>query len=100
MKVQGVNLNSANVRYNNANEETRVYDIEANASIQGQEVGGVDGGIVKKNGIVVANFSAWGNSVNPNFQGLDVNEMCAVLVAINDFVLSVKKAVSEKVIEL
>lgn len=100
MEVQGIELNSANVRYNNANDEARVYDIESNVSIQGQNVNGFDGGIVKKGETVVASFNAWGGNVNPSFQNLEVSVMCDVLVAINDYIASVKETVATKVIEL
>lgn len=100
MKVQGIELNSANVRYNNANDEARVYDIESNVSIQGQNVNGFDGGIVKMGETVVASFNAWGGNVSPSFQNLEVTEMCAVLMAINDYIASVKETVATKVIEL
>ena len=99
MKVQGIALNSANVRYNNANDEARVYDIESNVSIQGQSVNGVDGGVVKKDETVVASFNAWGTNVSPSFQGLEATEMCAVLMDINDYIASVKESVATKVIE-
>ena len=100
MKVQGIELNSANVRYNNANDEARVYDIESNVSIQGQNVNGFDGGIVKMGETVVTSFNAWGGNVSPSFQGLEVTEMCAVLMAINEYIASVKESVATKVIEL
>lgn len=90
MNVQGVALNSANVRYDNANEETRVYDIESNVNIQISNVNGFDSGIVKENGVQVATFSVWGNNLNPSFINLDVTKMCDVLMAINDFTESVK----------
>ena len=99
MNVQSIALNSANVRYNNANDEKRVYDIESNVNIQGKNVNGVEGGIVKKNDVQVATFTMWGTNLNPSFQGIEATEMCAVLMAINDFIVSVKDNVESKVIE-
>lgn len=100
MNVQSVTLNSANVRYNNGNEESRVYDIESNVNIQGQSVNGFDGGVVKKDGVQMATFTAWGNNLNPSFQNMEATEMCNVLMAINEFMAAVKSSVSTKTIEL
>ena len=94
MEVQSIALNSANVRYNNANDEKRVYDIESNVNIQGQNVNGFESGVIKKENVQVATFSMWGENLNPSFQGLSATEMCAVLMAINDFIESVKVKVS------
>lgn len=98
MKVQGVSVNSANVHYNNSSEESRVYDIEANVAVQGTKVNSFDNGVVKKNGITMATFSAWSAKVNPTFQGIDTTEKCAVMVAIDEFIASVKEAVTTQVI--
>lgn len=100
MKVQGVSINSANVRYNNASDDSRVYEIEANVATQGNAVSGIDGGVVKKNGITVATFSAWGSKVNSTFQGLSKSEACEVSNTIYDFIGSVKESVSVQVIDL
>lgn len=100
MSVQKVLLNSANVRYNNANDEERVYDIEANANIHGNKVNGFEGGVVKKDGNVIATFTIWGNNFNPSFKQIAVKEMCSVLVAIDEFVVSVMEEVASKEIEL
>lgn len=93
MEVQSIALNSANVRYNNANDEARVFDIEANVNIQGGNVNGFEGGIVKENGLQVATFTMWGTNLNPSFQGMEASKMCEVLMAINEFIASVKENV-------
>lgn len=90
MNVQSVALNSANVRYNNANEESRLYNIESNVAIQDKTVNNFENGIVKRNDVVLATFTMWGTNLNPSFQGLNASEMCEVLMAINDFIESVK----------
>ena len=100
MEVQSIALNSANVRYNNANDEKRVYDIESNVNIQGQNVNGFESGVIKKDNIQVATFSMWGENLNPSFQGLSATEMCAVLMAINDFIESVKANVAASPINI
>lgn len=100
MEVQSIALNSANVRYNNANDEKRVYDIEANVNIQGQNVNGFESGVIKKENVQVATFSMWGTNLNPSFQGLEPTEMCAVLMAINEFISSVKQDVENSVINI
>lgn len=100
MEVQSIALNSANVRYNNANDEARVFDIESNVNIQGGNVNGFEGGIVKEDGLQVATFTMWGTNLNPSFQNLDASKMCEVLMAINEFIASVKENVATKAIEL
>ena len=100
MEVQSIALNSANVRYNNANDEKRVYDIEANVNIQGQNVYGFESGVIKKEDVQIATFSMWGENLNPSFQGLSATEMCAVLMAINEFIDSVKQNVETSPIQI
>ena len=100
MEVQSIALNSANVRYNNANDEKRVYDIEANVNIQGQNVYGFESGVIKKENVQVATFSMWGDNLNPSFQGLEPNERCSVLMAINDFIASVEQNVETSPIQI
>lgn len=100
MAVQSIALNSANVRYNNANDEKRVYDIEANVNIQGQNVNGFESGVIKKDNIQVATFSMWGTNLNPSFQGLEPAEMCEVLMAINEFITSVRQDIETNPINI
>lgn len=100
MEVQSIALNSANVRYNNANDEKRVYDIEANVNIQGQNVYGFESGVIKKENVQVATFSMWGEDLNPSFKGLSGTERCAVLMAINDFIASVEQNVETSPIQI
>ena len=98
MKVQGVSINSANVRYNNASDDSRVYDIEANVRIvDSTRVQSVDGGFVKKDGKAVCTFSTYSEGqMNTNLQNVsDVMEMCAILQAINTFVLGVIEEVKK-----
>ena len=94
-KVQSVALNSANVRYNNAVDAEKVYDIETNVNIQGTNVTSFDGGVVKKSTVIVASFSMYGdNRLNINFQNIeDSAEMCSILNAINEFIKNVEQDV-------
>ena len=97
MEVQSIALNSANVRYNNANDEKRVYDIEANVNIQALNVYGFESGVIN---VQVATFSMWGEDLNPSFKGLSGTERCAVLMAINDFIESVEVNVAASSINI
>lgn len=99
-KVQSVTLNSANVRYNNAVDESRTFDIESNVNIQNGNANSFDGGVVKQNDVVLATFSMWGTNLNPSFQNLEASEMCEVLMAINDFIAAVKENVLTATIDL
>lgn len=91
-KVQSIALNSANVRYNNAIDAEKIYDIETNVNIQGTNVISFDGGVVKKSTIIVASFSMYGDHrLNINFQNVDdTTEMCSILNAINEFINNVE----------
>ena len=101
MKVDFTKLNSANVSADNKVDESRVYDIEARVNIQGQSANSIDSGVVKKGDVEVATFSSWGeSSLSPNFTGVEATEMCAILMAINEFIADVKTKVSETTIEI
>lgn len=100
MEVQSIALNSANVRYNNANDEARVFDIESNVNIQSQNANSFDGGMVKRDEVLVATFNMWGTNLNPSFQNLEASEMCDVLMAINDFIAAVKENILTTTIDV
>lgn len=92
--VQKVKTNSSNELFNNLNDESRVYDIEANVNVADNNVNNVDGGNVKKNGFQVANFSWWGeNHLNIVYQGVNVEERNAINVAVDAFINEVKESV-------
>ena len=55
---------------------------------------------IKKEDVQIATFSMWGDNLNPSFQGLEPNEMCSVLMAINDFIASVKQNVETSPIQI
>lgn len=91
-KIDFIKLNSANVSCDNSVDTERVYDIKANANIQGEGLASMDAGVVKKDDVQVATFHMWGDNFNPSFNNVtDVMEMCAILTAITTFVADVKK---------
>lgn len=93
--VQKVKVNSSNELYNNANDEARVYDIEANINIAEGVMNNVDSGVVKKNGVRVANFNWWDeNRLNITYQGVDVAERNDINVAVDTFVKEVKNEIN------
>ena len=99
-KVTYKTLNSANVRVDNSVDSERVYNISANASIDGMgsgstnNVNGIDSGDVRRkdDDVMVASFSHYGN-LNINFQVVDVAEMCAIINAVNAFITDLKAKV-------
>lgn len=94
--VQKVKVNSSNERYNNLNDEQRVYDIESNVNIANDEVNSVDSGSVKKGGMTVAQFNWWGeNHLNITYQGVDVTERNDVNIAVDAFINEVKESVKQ-----
>ena len=83
MKVNAVKLNSANVKYDNSVDTERVYDIESNVNFQENRIISFDGGVVKKDEVVKATFSKYGNNqLNVTFNNASVEDMCAALSAI------------------
>lgn len=99
-KVTYKTLNSANVRVDNSVDSERVYNISANASIDGMgsestnNVNGIDGGDVRRktDDVTVASFSHYG-SLNINFQDVDGTEMCAIINTVNAFITDLKAKV-------
>lgn len=91
-KINAVKLNSANVKYDNSVDTERVYDIEANTNLNGSKVVSMDGGAVRKETILVASFSMYGDHhLNINFQNVsDTTEMCSILNAINEFIKNIE----------
>ena len=95
-KVDFTKLNSANVSVDNSVDESRTYEISARANLNERNLTSVDGGVVIKDGVQVATFSMWSNSLTPSFQGVaDVMEMCAILTAITTFIADVKSEIND-----
>lgn len=100
-KVKALNLNSANVKYDNSVDETRVYDISANVNIDNSNVRNYDAGVVLKDGVQVANFSKWSDSNQSlNFQTGDVLTMCEIISAVNTFYNDVAEEIATNGIQL
>lgn len=94
-KVKALNLNSANVKYDNSVDTEKVYDISANVNIDNGSIRSYDAGVVLKEGMQVANFSKWGeNSQSMSFQVSDVTEMCNIIAAVNTFYTDVETEVA------
>ena len=100
-KIDFTKLNSANVSCDNSVDTERVYDIKANANLQGDNLSSMDSGVVMKNDVQVATFSMWGENFNPSFNNVtDVMEMCAILTAITTFIANVKSELNNNPIEI
>ena len=97
-KIKFEKLNEAVVKTNNSVDTERVYDVESNVRILGEnKVQSFDGGLVKKGDNIVCTFSKYAEGqLNTNFQNVgDVMEMCTILQAINTFVLGVVEEVAK-----
>lgn len=97
-KIKFEKLNEAVVKTNNSVDTERVYDVESNVRTLGADkVQSFDGGLVKKDGNIVCTFSKHAaGQLNANFQNVgDVMEQCAILQAINTFVLGVIEEVEK-----
>ena len=85
--VQKIKTNSSNELYNNLNDDSRVYDIEANVHVMNNVVNNLDSGRVTMNGVILATFNWWGvNSLNITYENLKSEEQIEVLNAVNVFV--------------
>ena len=97
-KIKFEKLNEAVVKTNNSVDTERVYDVESNVRIfEGNKVQSFDGGFVKKGDDIVCTFSKYTeDQLNTNFQNVgDIMEMCAILKAINDFVINITEEVAK-----
>ena len=97
-KIKFEKLNEAVVKTNNSVDTERVYDVESNVRIfGGNKVQSFDGGVVKKSDTIVCTFSKYAEGqLNTNFQNVtDIMEMCAILQAINTFVVYVTEEVAK-----
>jgi hypothetical protein len=100
-KIDFTKLNSANVSCDNSVDTERVYDIKANANLQGDNLSSMDSGVVMKGDVQVATFNMWGENFNPSFNNVsDVMEMCAILTAITTFIANVKSELVNNPIEI
>ena len=89
--VQKIKTNSSNELYNNLNDESRVYDIEANVHVMNNVVNNLDSGRITMNGVILATFNWWGvNSLNITYENLKAEEQIEVLNAVNVFVAEVR----------
>lgn len=97
-RIKFEKLNEAVINTNNSVDTERVYDVESNVRTLGADkVQSFDGGLVKKDGNIVCTFSKHAaGQLNTNFQNVgDVMEQCAILQAINTFVLGVIEEVEK-----
>lgn len=101
MKVNAVKLNSANVKYDNSVDAERVYDIESNVNLQEARIISFDGGVVKKDEVVKATFSKYGNNQEGlTFQNVEREEKCAIIEAVDAFFADVENYIVESPISL
>ena len=100
-KVNAVKLNSANVKYDNSVDTERVYDIESNVNFQDGNIVSFDGGVVRKDEVVKASFSKYGNNQESlTFQNVESEEKCAIIEAVDAFFASVEESVVESPINV
>ena len=101
MKVNAVKLNSANVKYDNSVDTGRVYDIESNVNFQDGNIVSFDGGVVRKDEVVKATFSKYGNNQEGlTFQNVEREEKCAIIEAVDAFFAGVEVSVVESPINV
>lgn len=93
-KVKSVRLNSANVKYDNSVDTERVYDIESNVNFQYGNIVSFDGGVVRKDEVVKATFTKYGNNQESlTFQNVEREEKFAIVEAVDAFFEEVQSAI-------
>lgn len=100
-KVTAENLVSANVRYSNKDDVSRLYEISANVNIHSGSVNSFEGGEVKKiqtdgeAGEQMASFNSYGTrQLNLYINNADETEAPDILSAIYAFMADVRANVS------
>lgn len=88
-------MNSANVRLDNSGDTDRVYEIASNTDVTSGVINSFNGEVCK-DGSQVANFNSYGPNENltVNFQVTPVDEQCAVLTAVQEFIAASRAYVS------
>ena len=97
-KIKYESLQSANIRVSNAADSVRIMDISSNVNINnGTTVSNIDNGQVMQEGIIKATFNSWNEGMlNISYQGVNTSEeQCAILNAVNEFILEVKQYITE-----
>lgn len=95
-KVKFEKIVNATVRVTNEPDTTKEYVISADVTINNKQADNFNGGEVKKDGSIVATFSAWGESnLNVNYNLADVDENVKILNAIYAFVKDVRVKASK-----
>ena len=93
-KVKSVKLNSANVKYDNSVDTERVYEIESNVNFQYGNIVSFDGGVVRKDEVVKATFTKYGNNQESlTFQNVEREEKFAIVEAVDAFFEEVQSAI-------
>lgn len=94
--VQKVRTKSSVELYDNKCDESRVYDIEADVHVSEGEMDSIDSGVLRKNGVQMAQFNWWGeNHLNITYQGVNVTERNDVNIAVDVFINEVKESVKQ-----
>lgn len=91
-KITKVALNSANIKYSNGGDESRVYEITADCEItRKNKLGSYSSGEVKKvageEATTVATFNGYygSNQSVHTSQGVDTSDKCSIMEAIDGF---------------
>lgn len=89
-KITKVALNSANIKYSNGGDESRVYEITADCEItRKNKLGSYSSGEVKVVGeeATIATFNGYygSNQSIHTSQGVDTHAKCAIMEAIDGF---------------
>ena len=89
--VQKVNVNSANISYNNRADESRVYEIDGNVNTRSGNVVNIESGMVFENGKQIASFNQWDdNNQQVVWMSVSKEDKPKVQMAIDTFIEEVR----------
>ena len=95
--VQKVRTNSSNEHFNNQNDSSRFYDMEANVHIENTEVNNFESGVVSKDANNIATFNSWDkNHLNIVYMGVTLEERNEINIAVDAFINEVKESVANR----
>lgn len=81
-----VKIESYQLRVNNSEDETRVYNISCSIDVKNGKVTNINSGNVQKGGTYVADFNKNGSNFNIGFHNVPESEQCDINNAINAFI--------------
>lgn len=101
MKVDFVELNSANVTADNSVDPNRGFDITAKVSVSGNKVHHIECGKVSKDNVEVSSFAKWDDGKSSyTFNGLDEEGKHSVIAEVEAFCFNIIEKIGSEPIKI